>query len=717
MADTKERSLQELIDFIGQDNIAEELEPEELTAIGQQVLEDFNAAIVSMKDWSELVKKGLELVKPATEGRSEPWPGASNFKSPALAELSYRFGERASTELLRPKDLVKAEVIGEDPEETKKDRGDRVSTYMSTQLNHEMPEWRDEERGLLYRISNMGTIFKKTFFDPNKGRLVSDVIQYPSFAVNQNTPSMEELRDFTHILEIKNNDIITFQRSRLWLDEDLALSEDDQSTDEENHDTNNTFLEQQCFYDIDGDGYEEPYTVTVHKSSGKVVRIVARFRMADILVTDGDQQTTVDKLFQPLEDEHGQLDNPDGTQQEGLIDSGKKREIVKITPASNITKRGFLPSSDGTFLDVGYFQILSALVEGVNAGTNMLFNAGTLATLQGGYLAKGMRRKMGDSRFKPGVYKPTNISVQDLQQGIRDHTFKEPSPTLLTLVEGLKKDIIDVSASVDIAELVATNVAASTILMVLEEAQSSTTSLMSDQARGMGKEFQIIYRLNGVFADPQEYQRVLDNPEADYEKDFTQGDLDILPTANPEISNKAMRIQQSQILNEQFDRLVSVGADGRAIMQRFLEDMGIDNIETILPAPTEEFAAQQTRTSQATEQAKIKEAEFFGAQTNALNANARRSEAEAQLKLAEIPQRVKKLAAEVILTLEKAESEDVKNQIAKYTSEFQELQDSISAIGALDDLSANRDVRATAGPPTNGARPGTGAPGIPGQLQ
>jgi len=569
-----------------------------------------------------------------------------------------------------------------------------VGTYLSYQINHEMPEWRDEHRGLLYRIPNMGTVFKKTFFDPMKGRLVSDVIQHPDFAVNQGTSSMEELRDFTHILPVRNNDIVSYQRAGLWLDDDLVLDEATEDTDAEHHDSPNTFLEQQCFYDIDGDGYEEPYTITVHEGTGKVVRIIPRFRMQDILVTDpGPQPVTVDTLHGKLSDDFGPIDTWDGEghkHKEGLYQPDITRKIIKITPENNLTAYRFMPSADGTFLGVGYYQLMSALVEAVNTGVNLLFDAGALANQQGGWLAKGMRRKLGNDRFKPGEYKQTNISAGDLQQGIRDINFKEPSPTLLTLITGyLKGEISDLSASADLSEVVGTNTAASTVLMMIEEAQSSTTSLMAEMARSMGKEFQVMFRLNAIFADPQAYKTVLDQ-EADYKADFGQADLDILPTANPEIANKTQRIQQAQILQEQYDRLVSAGGDPYALSMRFLDDMGIDNPEELLPPRTEEFQQQQMATSQAQQKKAVAEERFFNAQATVLDATAQEATAKAQALIEELPVKLKKLEAEVIKLLEQAESEHAENLITMYTSELAQVRESLETIGAADELQRAR---------------------------
>ncbi len=365
----EERSIKEILGWLDSDNITDEFTDHELTEIGQQVKKDYEVAATSMTDWTSLIEIGLKLTNPATEGRSEPWDGASNFKSPALQEAAYRFGERASKELLRSKDLVKAEVVGNDPDGAKGDRAERVSKYQSFQLNHEMGDWRDEERGLLYRLPNMGTIFKKTFFDAMEQRIVSDIIQHPNFAVHQSTTSMNELRDFTHIIPLTKNDVISYQRAEIWRDVELNLGDGDSNAGStvEHHDPDHTFLEQQCFVDLDGDGYEEPYTVTIHKESATVVRIIPRYSAKDMTVIGDNRTYNVSDIYGPLSDEFGPLEDKDGEQKIGfgfpapnpdqpdiLTPTSTSFEIVKITPMHNLTARRFLPSSDGSFLGVGY---------------------------------------------------------------------------------------------------------------------------------------------------------------------------------------------------------------------------------------------------------------------------------------------------------------------------------------------------------------------------
>jgi chaperonin GroES len=74
-------------------------------------------------------------------------------------------------------------------------------------------------------------------------------------------------------------------------------------------------------FDLDDDGYEEPYIVTFHRESGTVLRIVARF------------------------DELGLKTDNEG-------------KVVRIEPIQYYTKFGFIPNPDGSFYDIGFGVLL-----------------------------------------------------------------------------------------------------------------------------------------------------------------------------------------------------------------------------------------------------------------------------------------------------------------------------------------------------------------------
>lgn len=655
--------------FIPKPNIADMFDDDTLAKVGSNVVEGFNADLDSMSEWIMFVEHGMKLVKQEKQAKSTPWDGASNFKSPTLMQAALKFSDRASTELLRQEDIVKTSIIGKDPEGLKQAQAERVAEFSNYQINVDMTEWRDEHEKLLYKLPYDGCGFKKTFFDHRLGRPASNLVLYPDFTVSNDIDSIGRMRRFSEEFELSENEVIERQRQGLWIKE-VMIGESDSDDNQAPADNMTTFIEQQGFFDLDGDGYEEPYTFVVNKNSRQVVRIIPRFEPSDVLVKD-ERNLRAAKLGD-LMGASGQLPATDGD-----------REVVRIKDVETVTKYGFLRDPEGGFLDVGYSYILGALTAAINATTNQLVDAGTLANRQGGWLAKGFRRKMGDSAFKPGQWKQTGISAIDLRNGIVPLPVKEPSPALFSLMQFMIGSSQELSASADLTNALGANAPATTTLALVQEQQQSAGAIILRIYRSMSSEFKKLFVLNGKFADPEEYQEVLDDPEANFEQDFDVRKMNIVPVANPEISSKIQRIQQAQAELSQVELVAATGGDPKPIVKAFYEAIGSQNVDEIYPEEDPQQRLQRLLAENPDLAQLISgEAErldlIAAAEADRLEREQARLDAETASKLEKEASEVAKNESATILNLEKAESEDVKNQISTHTAagqiDSQELQ-------------------------------------------
>jgi len=647
------------VTFIPKANIADMFNDNVLAEVGTNVMNGFNSDLDSMEDWKSFVEAGLELAKQEKVAKSTPWEGASNFKSPALMQAALKFSDRASTELLRQEDITKTAVIGKDVTGQKAEAAARVAEYSNFQLNVEMEEWRDEHEKLLYKLPYDGCSFKKTFFDHRLGRPVSNLVLFPDFVVDNNIDSITRMRRFSEEFKLTSNEVIERQRQGLWLD-DITIGENGNDDSEAQADKYTDFIQQEGFFDLDGDGYEEPYTFVVSKTSMQVVRITPRFEPSDVLVKDEKNNRTA-KLS-------------DLMTSDGLAPTDGKREIVRITDVETVTKFGFLHDPDGGFLDVGYGYILGALTNGINTTTNQLVDAGTLANRQGGWLAKGFRRKMGNSSFKPGEWKQTGIGAQDLHNGIVPLPVKEPSPTLFSLMQFMISSLQELSASADLTQSLGANAPATTTLALVQEQQQSAGAIILRIYRSMSSEFRKLFELNSKFLDSAEYQEVLDDPEANFESDFNLKRMNIVPVANPEISSKIQRIQQAQAELSQVALVAETGGNARAIVKGFYEAIGTQNIEEIYPEEEPQQLLQRLL-SENPDLAQLISGEaerldlIAASQADAAEREQSRLDLEAATKADKAHSETKKNEADTILTLEKAETEELNNSISTYTAE------------------------------------------------
>jgi hypothetical protein len=353
---------------------------------------------------------------------------------------------------------------------------------------------------------------------------------------------------------------------------------------------------------------------------------------------------------------------------------------------------GFVPDPQGGLLYIGYTHMLSPLTAATNTITNQLIDSGTLANLQSGWLAKGFRKKMGDVSLTPGQYQQTGLSAQDLQQGIMLHPTKEPSAVLYQLRNDLVASSEQYSASADLSGALGPQAPAATTLALIQEQQLSSGAIILRIYRTMAREFKLLFKLDSQFVDPKEYLRVVDDEAADPKKDFNLKELDIAPSANPELSSRMMRIQQANAELAYLEQVQLASGDIRPIVKGYYEAIGSQNVDQIFPeqSPEEQLQgllarhpqleqllmdAQQQNAAIAKAQADAVDAQnsVLIAQAGKLQEEAKQVSIETKAKvhktsaeLDKLEADIAKTKAETFLTLEKADTEETKNNISKY---------------------------------------------------
>lgn len=683
-----------LLKWIGKDNITDDFDDEKLITIGQQLATNRAHAKNSMDEWETLIEKAEKLNKPATGTKTFPWRGASNYKSSVFDELSHRFGEQASDEILRTKDLVKTEIVGKVTPD-KMAQSDRISTFMSYEINHKMPGWREEQDKLFFCLPNMGQAFKIVEFCPIERRIITDVVYYPDFVVHQKSPSSHALINFTRTLKLSANDVYSYQSQGTW--RDIELSFQKESEKERDDGELEEFYEQWTLMDLDEDGYAEPYRITYSVRDELVLRILPLYDEDSIYVEQEGAVVQLSSLQGPLEDKYGPIYDMEGevgedgmpVQKEGFIDpeggeAPTPKDIIKIIPIPSIVPYSFLPSLKNEVLGTGFYPLLVGFVEQINALTNQLTDAGSVANLRGGWLAQGVRLKKGEKMFRPGQYRQTSLSADQLANGIRDIQFAEPSQVLYQLLQDIKGAVKDVAGSVDIEDLTGTNIAASTVLMMLEETQRSSNSIMARITDAMSREYEIMARLIRDYFSQEDYEYFLQTippaqadllaqqeepqapegqlglpspdqpapeqpqqepPAAQLADDFMLEGINVLPTANPALSTKARKIQQAQMEMENATFLIeAAGVDPRTLAEDWFRSIGITDTERYLPVPTPEEQQKQ-------EEADKKEEDYMWRERDAsirlLETNADMAEGEGERAHASAITDLKKVAAEI----------------------------------------------------------------------
>ena len=514
----KKKSLQASID---EANIAANLSDDELNEIGAECKEGFESDLQSRSHWEEDLDEWTKLAMQVRETKSTPWSNASNVKYPLLSTAAMQFNARAYPSLV-PADekIVKGKTIGKDPTGEKGMKADRVATYMSYQFMHEMDGWDEDMDRLLIMLPIVGTVFKKTYWSGSVKSIASELVLPKNLIVNNWASNLEQAERVSEVIEMSQRVFKERKRQGLFLDVDLGTptNETPNNTSRDSpariDETTPYFLiEQHGYLDLDDDGYKEPYIITFHKTTGKVVRITARFE-------------------------------PDG------IELDDKGEITKITAIQYYTKYSFVPNPDGSFYDLGFGVLLGPINETVNTLINQLVDAGTLSNLQSGFIGKGLRLKIGDEKFKPGEWKPVASGGSDLKNQIIPLPTKEPSDVLFKLMGAMitsGKELASV-AEIFVGKMPGQNTPATTTMATIEQGMKVFTAVYKRIYRALDKEFKKVYKLNGVYLNPETYVKVLDTQVGP--ADFDSADYDVCPGADPTAMSSTERLMKAQGLME-----------------------------------------------------------------------------------------------------------------------------------------------------------------------
>lgn len=569
-----EPQLKKLMRWATASNIAEELDDTQLGTIGQDVKRETELDESSRTDWREKVEKAIDLAKQYSKPKSYPWPGASNVVYPLMTTAAMQFAARAYPGVIANRGVVKGELLGRDegtpatgqsgqpmadpmnPQQplwavapgALQARADRIGQHMSWQLLDEMPEWEPETDALLHQLPIVGTLFRKTFFDPSAARNKSLMVPALKLIINYMAKSLELAPRVTEEMQFYPYEIRQLERAGLWLSRTYQGAVD-RGVDS---DAPVVFFEQHRWIDLDGDNYPEPYIVTVDKEGAQVVRIVARYELEGVHIGP----------------------NPDAT---GEAD---KLRVLRIDPLQFYTQYDFLPSLDGGIYGTGFGQLLGPINASVNTTLNMLIDAGHLANTNGGFIAKNLSMQAGTVRWTMGEFKPVNAGGMALRDSILPLPFQGPSQTLFALLGTLIEAGKDVASIKDVlaGEQPQANVPATTVLALIEQGQKVFTAIFKRIHRSLKRELKKLYRLNRIhLADTVDFQ-VNEQWLSVTRQDYVDG-AGVAPISDPTMVSDMQQLGRAQYLM-QFKGDPLVRQD--ELDRRLLKAASIDDIPKLM---------------------------------------------------------------------------------------------------------------------------------------
>ena len=539
----------DIIDF--GDNIAEALDDSDLVALAEDLVGLVDADIGSRKDWTDSFVKGLDVLGFKYEERTEPWDGACGVYSTVLAEAAIRFQAETMSETFPAAGPVKVKVLGEETKE-KEDAAQRVKADMNYELTERMVEYRPEHERLLYSLGLAGSAFKKVYFDPNIGRQTAVYIPAEDVVVPYGASHVESAERVTHIMRKTKNELKKLQAVGFYKDVDLGDPEPYHTDIEERKaeeggysmtdDDRFTLYEIHADLVIDGvdeeDGGEEdqiakPYVVTIERGNNKVLGIRRNWNEEDELML-------------------------------------KRQHFVHYV---------YVPGFG--FYGLGLIHIIGGYAKAGTSIIRQLVDAGTLSNLPGGLKARGLRIKGDDTPIEPGEFKDVDVPSGAIRDNIMPLPYKEPSQTLLALLNQITTEgrRLGAISDMNISDMSA-NAPVGTTLALLERTLKPMAAVQARVHYAMKQEFKMLKAIMAENApeqyDYQPYRGAVTARQSDYMT------VDVIPVSDPNSSTMAQRVVQYQAVLQMSQTAPQI-YDLPQLHRQMIEVLGVKNADKLVP--------------------------------------------------------------------------------------------------------------------------------------
>ena len=533
-------------------NLADVLDEDILSKISSDLMGAVDADISSRKDWADTFVKGLDVLGFQYEERVEPWDGACGVYSTVLAEAAIRFQAETMSETFPAAGPVKVKILGEDTKE-KEEAAQRVKADMNYELTERMVEYRPEHERLLYSLGLAGSAFKKVYYDPNIGRQVAVYIPAEDVIVPYGASNVESAERVTHVMRKTKNDLKKLQASGFYKDIELGEPQpyhtdiEERKAEEGGYSItdDNRYAVYEIHADIVIEGVDDseeeiakPYVVTIERGSGEVLGIRRNWNPDDSFML-------------------------------------KRQHFVHYV---------YVPGFG--FYGLGLIHIIGGYAKAGTSLIRQLVDAGTLSNLPGGLKSRGLRIKGDDTPIEPGEFKDVDVPSGSIKDNIMTLPYKEPSQTLLALLNQITQEgrRLGAISDMNISDMSA-NAPVGTTLALLERTLKPMAAVQARVHYAMKQEFKMLKLIMAEYA-PAEYayepvRGEVTAKQADYMM------VDVIPVSDPNSSTMAQRVVQYQAVLQMSQTARQI-YDLPQLHSQMIEVLGVKNADKLVP--TEEDA-------------------------------------------------------------------------------------------------------------------------------
>lgn len=548
-------------------NLAEVIEDAVLDDIGSQRQEVYTNFKNARTEWEDRIKQGVQWlgITTSNEGNSEI-EGACTAVHPLLTENVVKFQAKAIQELWPAKGPVRTTIegyINEDREE----QAARVRSYMNYQLTQKVPGFYNALERNLFRVGFLGTGIRKVGWNAVTGAPDPAVVYIENFYVDPAVTHLSESDEHIEVMELSGRKMNNLVAAGIFRDCGDFDSEERLPTNEitdaiataQGFDASLErmgFLvgEAHCYLDLNGDdplvpaGTAAPYIVHFNITSGKVYAIRRNWRPTD--------------------------------------DKRLKREWYTVDQ--------FIPAFG--FYGLGFVHLIGDLTAASTAALRALVDAGQLANWQGGFKSQDAKFSNSETPLGFGEFRDVNLAPEELQKAFLPLPAKEPSQTLLALLQFMVATGQKFADAADEVVQNGTNYGpAATTLALLEASGRFYSSIHKRLHQSQAEFFRIVGELNYENLPERVDFVVSEENEFVRREDFNPAVIRVIPASDPNALSETQRVARAQIELEMAARFPQLH-DMREALKRFYYAMGTDNVDKLLPDPEEKAVSADPMT-------------------------------------------------------------------------------------------------------------------------
>jgi hypothetical protein len=527
-------------------NLAEVLDEGHLNELSDELVGQVQTDIEGRKDWADTFVKGLDVIGFKYEERMSPWEGACGVNSTVLAEAAIRFQAETMSETMPAAGPVRTKILGEETKE-KEEAAARVSADMNYELTENMVEYRPEHERMLYSLGLAGSAFKKVYFDPNLGRQAAIYISAEDVIVPYGASNIESAERVTHVMRKTKNELKKLQAAGFYRDVELDEPEpyhtdiEEKKAEEGGYSLTND--DRYAIYEIhadlviegidDEDDIARPYVVTIERGSGEVLAIRRNYE-------EGDPLTL------------------------------KRQHFVHYV---------YVPGFG--FYGLGLIHIIGGYARAGTSLIRQLVDAGTLSNLPGGLKSRGLRIKGDDTPIEPGEFKDVDVPSGSIRDNIMPLPYKEPSQTLLALLNQITTEgrRLGAISDMDISDMSA-NAPVGTTLALLERTLKPMAAVQARVHYAMKQEFKLLKAIMAEYAPAEYTYQPLRGEVSAKRSDYMM--VDVIPVSDPNNSTMAQRVVQYQTVLQMSAQAPQI-YDLPQLHRQMIEVLGVKNADKLVP--------------------------------------------------------------------------------------------------------------------------------------